>query len=90
MDSRMGRSELSSVYCTLGFAFKMPTPIGLIFPSFLKAEKPTVGAQCDAEISPSNEVSLENIEENQEFEPELVKRVARVIEGLPSLESLSE
>jgi hypothetical protein len=90
MGSRMGRFEMSSDCRTLGLNFSMPAPIWLLFPTFLRAEKPAVGTAVEAEPSPSNEVTLENIEESQQFESALVKRVARVIEDLPSLEPLSE
>jgi len=90
MGSRMGRFEMSSDCHTLGLGFSMPAPIWLMFPAFLRAEKPAAGTAVDAEPSPSNEVSLENIEENQQFESALLKRVARVIENLPSLEPISE
>jgi hypothetical protein len=34
-----------------------------------------------------NEVSLSNIEEDQEFDGSLIKRLAKIIEVLPSLEA---
>jgi len=73
----------------IGLDSNISASIWLIFPSFLKAGKPTVSTD-NAEPTRPNEFSLENIEENQQFESALVKRVARVIEDLPSLEPFSE
>ena len=82
----MGRFGMSSV----GNGINLRVPVWFLFPTYLKVEKPAGETVCDAESSSSNEVPLENIEESQQFETDLVKRVAKVIEDLPSLESLPE
>ncbi len=85
MDSRMRRFTMTPDYCSLGLDLHLSPLYWFLFPSFLRADKSVVG-NTDTESSPPNEVPLENIEDNQQFETDLVKRVARVIESLPSLE----
>lgn len=64
-------------------------PVWLMCPTLLKSDKPSAsGSEADpADVVSSGSLSLENMEEEQQYDGALVKRVAKAIEALPSLES---
>ena len=67
----------------------MPISLGVSLPVFLLARKPTANSSVDESnnnVSGGSAIVLENLEEEETFDAALVKRLAKVIEVLPSAE----
>jgi len=71
------------------FGFGMPVPVSFAYQAFFEAGRSAATGSVDNSgtvVAEGSAIPLGNIEEEQEFDGAVVRRLAKVIDVLPSLE----